>query len=302
MRMFLCILLAFSSLRCGVELGNVGAKGRSEVGAVKILVAQQRGTGSESLNIQLGSLSLIASDGIEQAALSPSASTFDLYSAHSDGRLLLAESSMVQAGKYAKISIRLAGDKPVQYRDEGGAEFPVGLVGGTDESFTFTQDITVSAGQTTTIILNIDPRASLKRTEVEGQTNYIFEPLGEATSIEDLSLGNGTTSVENAKWACVYAYHVANNEESASPSGPLLPLVDSKGVETRPIFASKDSLVKDNDDSCTNAFTKVPVINGEYSYYYLPLLGYSFRIFTDSGDFVDDAEDIYPGLGLTRAK
>jgi len=299
MRFFLCFFMAFTALRCGVEAGNAGS-GKGLVGNVKILFAQEQNTGSESLSVDLGSLALLGSDDQEAATLTPSISTVDLYGSEATDNTVIAESTSVPAGTYAKITIRLNGDKPVRYRDAGGNEREVGLAD-SNPSFTITQAISITANETTTIVINLDPYRSLQPPDANNR--FIFKPRGDAAPRDQDVNYKGTTAVPNALWVCAYAY--VNHEPPRDPPPPRLldglpppgglPPPLGTPVEGRPRFGTKPELVKDTVDTCDNAFAKAPVVGGTFEFRHLRPGPYALRVFDSTGLFTDVDADLILG-------
>lgn len=314
MRLIPSILIALFTTHCGVEAGNAG-KGRT--GQVKIHFTQESSTGSESLNVAVGSLGLLNSDDKEVATLSPSASTFDLYGSTSSESVLVAESNAIPAGSYAKIAIRLSGEKPIQYRDESGKSYEVGVDEETKESLFIAQDIEVLVGETTTIIVNLDPYSSLARSE--SQSSYTFNPRGQVSRQSSSYRYEGSTQMANANWACLYAFSVTEDKAPLGPFGRILSRGDDdeedddkaksgfwrgwgllrnsggrrgREVEGRPKVSSKSELIKDESSDCDRAFAKAPIKNGKFEFRHLSEGTYSLRVFSKTGAYQDGSEDI----------
>lgn len=294
MRLVLGIFLALSVTHCGVEAGNSGPK---KQGSVKIYFAQEALSGNESLSMQLASLDLYTDSETSTASLTPSVESVDLFGLTESSSVVVAESSSIPVGSYQNIAIRLSGEKPIRYRDSSGQEVSVELDDASIQSFYVEQSFEVSENETTSIVLSIDPYKSLSRNS-GAPDRFVFKPRGDARPPEGDVPYLGSTTIANASWVCAYAY-------SVSIPGPISPFPRDGGrltmafgpdfgprVEDRPSFSTKDDLVKDETDSCDNAFTKAPVLDGKYELRHLLPGAYSLRVFTSTGSYVDLDQDI----------
>lgn len=292
MRLILGIFLALSVTHCGVEAGNSGPK---KQGSVKIYFAQEASSESESLSMQLASLDLYTDSETSTASLTPSVESVDLFGLTENSSVVVAESSAIPVGSYQNIAIRLTGEKPIRYRDSGGQEISVDLDDAAVQSFYVEQSFEVSEGQTTSIILSIDPYKSLSRNSGTPD-RFVFKPRGDARPPEGDVPYLGSTTITDAKWVCAYAY-------SVQLPGPINPFPRDGArlnfgpdfgprVEDRPSFSTKDDLVKDETDACDNAFAKAPVLDGKYELRHLLPGAYSLRVFTSTGSYVDLEQDI----------
>jgi hypothetical protein len=303
MRHHLLFVLALFVSQCGVEAGNVG-KGRT--GQVKVLFAQEPSSGDESLSVSVGSLGLIDSQDAEVATLNAATSSVDLYGSKASS-VLVAESKEIPIGAYAKIAIRLKGDKPIRYRDVGGLDHDVELEDDAKESFYIAQSIVVEDGEVTTIIVNLDPFQSLAR---PGADAFVFRPRGELARHSQTYVG--TTELGSARWACLYAYGIDPgpvgpwtspwngpwgggegpefdpNREMPHLAGPL----HGRQVEGRPTFKGKDQLVRDQTAECSSAYAKTSVKDGRFEFRFLDEGTYAVRIFSGDGGFIDLSDDI----------
>ncbi|RZA22597.1 MAG: DUF4382 domain-containing protein, partial [Proteobacteria bacterium] len=237
----------------------------------------------------------------EAATLSTSLSSVDLYGSTSTS-VLVAESSEIPAGSYAKVAIRLKGDKPVHYRDENGHEHDVHLDDDTKESFYITQTIEVVEGEVTTIVVNLDPYKSLSRPAGD---SFTFKPRGEVARHDESYVG--TTQVAGARWACLYAYEIKRrpigpregggpgNPEGPGPGGEMPRLREPERgheVEGRPTFETKDQLIKDETNECSRAYGKTSVKDGKFEFKFLDEGAYSVRIFASDGTYTDLTDDM----------
>ncbi len=298
MRYYPFFILALFTSHCGVEAGNVG-KGRT--GQVKILFAQETASSGESLSVEVSSLGLIDSADSEAATLNASKTSIDLYGSSSTS-VLVAESSEIPAGSYAKVAIRLKGDKPVHYRDENGREHDVQLDDDTKESFFITQAIEVVEGEVTTIVVNLDPYQSLSR---PADDSFVFKPRGEVARHNQSYVG--ATAVTGARWACLYAYEIKRRpigpRDGGGPESPvgfgpgdemhrLREPERGREVEGRPSTDTKDKLMRDETSECSRAYGKTSVKEGKFEFKFLDEGAYAVRIFANDGTYTDLTDDI----------
>ncbi|RZA12393.1 MAG: DUF4382 domain-containing protein, partial [Proteobacteria bacterium] len=255
--------------------------------------SQEPLTSGESLNVQLTSLDLLTDDDSASASLTPSVSSVDLFGNESSDTVMVAESVTIPIGSYQQIAVRMGSQKPIRYRDASGRDHNVNLEDSASTSFYVAQTYEVKEGETTSILVNLDPYRSIQTSE---QGNYVFRPKGDARDPQRGTDYKGTTVVSNAKWVCAYAFSANSSPEQygprPSPDGKGPPPPRGPEVEGRKTYPSKNELMKDTTDACDNAFAKAPVQNGRFELRHLLPATYALRVFTAPDSYQDIAEDL----------
>lgn len=284
---------------CGVEVGNPGGD-EPDKGTLNIFFAREPVVEAESLSLSLASIDLVSTDSQDTvASLSPEVSDVDIFGLTESDQIKVAESTDIPTGIYGQVVIQLNQESPFKYRDRDGEEKPVRFEEQSQRAFYVQQDFEIITGETTTLVLSLDPYNSLAKTDENG---FIFRPRGDFRPKRHFIKHSGETDFENAEWVCAYAYAVEEipkpprwegdpNATLPPPPGPP-PGHPGPGVIDRITFATKEDVVKDATSLCANAFTKAPVVEGKYEIRNLRPATYTLRFFDESGGFQDGIEEV----------
>jgi hypothetical protein len=294
-RQTVTIISALLLAHCGVEVGNPGGE-KPKTGMINISFATETGLSNESLSLDISSLDIsesVDSDAIIKS-LTPSVSSIDLYGLQDSGSVSVAEASDMPAGSYSQIVVRLIGDEPVKYRDRDGKNRAVALEEKESKAFYINQSFVVTEGETTSIVISIDPYKSLENDD----DKLIFRPHGHAKNRNRGVRYEGETKLVGAEWVCAYAYDV----QVPPPSGGKMfdyrlddkspPSVKGPPLLDRKVFGTKADVVKDESDNCDNAFARAPIEDGKFRLRNLVPATYSFRYFAEDGTFEDNSDDV----------
>ena len=300
-------IIAVSALllaHCGVEVGNPGGE-KPKTGMINISFATEPVQSNESLSLDISSLDIsenIDSDAVTKS-LTPSVSSINLYGIKDSDSVSVAEASDMPVGSYSQIVVRLVGDEPVKYRDRDGKSKPVALEEQESKAFYINQSFVVTEGETTSIVISIDPYKSLEN----GDDKLVFKPQGHAKNRERGARYEGETTLVGAMWVCAYAYAV---QAPSPPGGKLLdyslnqlpppPPMKGTPILDRKVFENKADVVKDDTESCSNSFAKAPVFDGKFSLRNLVPATYSLRFFAEDGTFEDNTDDVVLAPGETH--
>lgn len=290
---------------CAVEAGNPSTK--KPTGTVSIQFAKTEDNEDQSFQLTIDSIDL-ASETADIASLSPDVSEIELFSISSKEDVQAVKGQEVPVGTYAKIYIRLNDKKPPTYR-RGDKQLTVEIGHLEERSFYFAETVEVLEGQETRVLVSLDPRRSLiASTDRPG--NMVFEPMGGAFPKPSDSQYEGTAPATDLIQVCAYAYNVMPPQqdgtmpprENHSPRPFMMfdPEVLSSGKDGRPgsaarppqVFDSKESVVKDENIMCENAFIRAPVMNQKYFLRHLPPGNYSLRFFRSNGTYQDATDDV----------
>lgn len=304
MKWFMLLNLAVLA-SCAVEAGNPSTK--KPTGTVSIQFAQTEDNEEQSFQLTIDSIEL-ASETSDIASLSPDVSEIELFSYSSKEDVQAVKSQEVPVGTYAKIYIRLNDKKPPIYR-RAGKQMTVEIDHLEERSFYFAEKVEVTEGQETKVIVSLDPKRSLIASK-DRPDKMVFEPIGGAFPKLQDTEQEGTAPAMDFIQVCAYAYNVkhplgdsdAPLKESHAPRpfkmfdpDPPFPNKDGRpGSAARlpKVFDSKESVVKDENLECENAFARAPILLQKYVLRHLLPGDYSLRFFRSNGTYQDAANDI----------
>ena len=304
----LALVIVLSLTRCGIEVGNPSDDNDTKKGTLSISFAKETVRDQARLSLDLAALDLISIDDDSIiASLSPTIKNIELFGLADESEALVAESKAIPIGVYKRIAVRLNGDEPIHYHDFEGVKRPIRIADDSSGSFYIDQNFEISEGQTTSLLLSLDPYRSIH--ESNSSKGLVFKPQGDLRQ-HDRSLNYSTkTSLADARWACAYAYDL----QIPRPTPPRARGAGRKHLFARPpfpgipttrrvTFATKDDVMKDETSKCANAFAKAPVVDGAFEFRHLLPARYSLRLFRSDGSFDDSAQDFTLDSELPASK
>jgi hypothetical protein len=292
------IFTALFLTHCGVEAGNP-VDSDPKAGLVQIQFATVDDIFGDSFVLNLADLSISSTNDSGEAevieSLELTTTEVELFALSDDaGSETDVGTSTVTVGSYNVITIGFDEAKPLSYQATGEDPQIIAFSEDGIGSINLAETIEIAEGETTTIILNFDPRNSLTG---DNKADFKFDPMVASHKKGFKSSYEGSTDVANATSVCAYLYspiHPPKGERGPKPgraSGKRPPPPKGrKGKAGRPpkMFESADDVVKDETKLCENAFQRVRVIDGVYHFRHLVPGTYDFRIFAEDGSYTDE--------------
>lgn len=305
---------------CGVEVGNPNPTKPTTTtsGSVQIYMSRVPRTAAESLTLALGGISLDSQvSELPRTELNPKLPQFDLYDQDTSD-LLLAEASGIAVGEYSGLTLNLT-QTTVDFRDADGRSGQAELdsVYRDDTGIIIGRAIVISEGETTPILIDLDPRRSLFDGEGEHVGKRRFRPMGGALARHGIAAYEGVSVVNGGQWVCAYLYEPRFGKPLGAPQRPhAQPLFEHRPrpsklpaflsaeapadgrpprlrPQERPYFSTAAEVVKDETAGCENAFAKEPVFEQKFAFPRLPPGTYDFRVFAQDGSYQEQALGVY---------
>jgi hypothetical protein len=303
---------------CAVEVGNPRPD-ENATGKVKISVGSADGIG-KSLRMKLSAVELSSGSNQQKAyAVQPTSAEADLLAANDDPTFI-AEIAGVEPGEYDTIVLGLSGDQALQFTDDQGEATDLDISTIDGRQLVFDAAITVQAGATEEAVAVLDLRRSIHRID-DGKRRFKFEPIGMVHHRRPGLSFSGRTDFPGAKYACAYLFAPPRPPRHPSELPPPPPLhigpmpAPKSGeaalaqaphsgrpphrvnVRGRPFFAEGAAVVKDSDAECSQAFERVPVVDGQYRFERLMPGIYDIRVFAVS-DGASSFTDVAAGVRI----
>jgi hypothetical protein len=281
---------------CGVEAGNPGDKPKT--GTVLVTFARGQEGVASSFKLALESVELRTADDAVAAPLTLTAESIELVDSDG-GDVEAASGDAVPVGEYARMVVALKEDTPFTYKDLDGGERTVGFEGDESRAFYVEDDVIVTEGEITELVVDLDTRRSLVHPD-DAPDRLVFRPHGAMGRHRGLGYV-GKKTVTGGTVVCAYLYamlppppHGEPPEGMSGPGGrPPPPPPPGPGMLSGKVFATKDDVVKDETPECDNAFRIAPVDeSGNWRFDHLLPATYDFRAFLGDGTFTDVEEGI----------
>jgi hypothetical protein len=280
LRIYTILSIAVSAASCAVEVGN--PSGKKPKGNVNFSFLQSTSLSDESMTLPLESITLTAASGdsSDDQSTELSQKEVNLFSLdqNSTGGSVSAGTVEIVAGDYKGLVIKIPDDKDPKYRPPGGAERPMAMPDVKGRMVYLEQSITVAEGETTQVVIRIDPSASLQK---ESSSQYNFSPRGRLSGKPPGGQHKGSAPSNDYAVACAYAYGLSKippptrpgletapggRGESAPPQHlrepqQLMPPPPGP-IGDRADYKTKADIVFDTTSVCSHAFTKAPIVQG----------------------------------------
>lgn len=281
---------------CAVEAGN--PTGKKPKGTAAVSFVQTTSLSGDQFTISLDSIALVSSSGDTSSTqnLNVSQTDLNLLSTSPTADSTEAAKADVEVGTYSGVIIKLPARKPPRYRSSAGVATELGTDKLDEYGFRIDQDIQIKEGESTSIIVRLDPLGSMTK---DGE-RIRFDPRGDASPRPPAAQYSGTAPIADALYVCAYGYGLTKMPllqfNGVNPTGRSLPPPPPPGgkfaVRSHQSYSTRTDVVFDTSSTCSNAFAKTSVKEKSFILDRLLPGSYALRFFRADDSYVDQTPDI----------
>lgn len=309
------VLISIFLSSCGIEIGNPkpsGGDGETK-NNLQISVIKETNSFAKQFKLNIESVELqLKTESEEESttALQLAESKVELLTDNDEeNEAAITKESEVLVATYSGVRITLNSESPFEFTDREGNSRKVFFEDNTIRSFVVPQQISVFEGDAQKVLLDFDLRRAFRKAQ-ENSEDFIFRPRSEVRKRKFALPYAGEVDAEDGAVVCAYLYDRVKlpfeklpppPPPGFPPPGPPPPFMgDESGkprpgsfeVKRRPIFETKEDVIKDTTAECTNAFAIADVKDKKFKFDFLPPATYDFRLIKNDSSYEDLEEDV----------